>query len=296
MDKAGKTILVTGATGRQGYSVLRHLLKDQWRVKALSRTPDSSLSEKIKKLGVEVVKGDMSDVASLEKAMAGCYGVYSVQNFFEYGGLKEVQFGKNMADAAKQAGVSHFIYNSVGGADKQSGVPHFETKFTIENHIRGLKLPATIFRPVVFMENYFILQVYKGLLGGKFMDAVAPEKKFQTIAVDDIGAYVALAFEQPEKFMEMALEIAGDELTNKARTEVFSKVMGRPVKFSKLPLLVARVFMGKDLHQMFRWFNNTGFGANIEENRRRFPEVQPMNLETWLIANGWDRWNKKGSI
>lgn len=296
MTKDDKTILVTGATGRQGAAVVRHLLKNKWPVKALSRTPDSVLSKKIKDMGVEVVKGDMSNIDSLKKAMEGCYGVYSVQNFFEYGGIKEIEYGKNMADAAKVSGISHFIYNSVGGAERNSGVDHFETKFAIENHIRKIGIDSTIFRPVAFMENYFIMQVYKSLLNGKFVDAVSANKKFQTIAVDDIGAYVALAFDQPEKFKGIALEIAADEITNLQRVEIFSKVMGRKIKFSKMPLLVARIFIGKEFYKMFKWFNDAGFAANIEENKTNFPEVNLISLETWLTNNGWDRWNKKGKI
>jgi uncharacterized protein YbjT (DUF2867 family) len=296
MEKSGKIILVTGATGRQGSAVVRHLLKNQWTVKALSRTPESALSRKIKDLGVEVIKGDMSDPDSLQRAMKGCYGVYSVQNYFEYGGIKEIQYGKNMADAAKNAGVSHFIYNSVGGADRNSGVDHFETKFVIENHIRKIGIPSTIFRPVVFMENYYIIQVYTGLLKGKLQDPVSGNKKLQTIAVDDIGRYVALAFEQPEKFKNLALEIAGDEITNLQRAEIFTKVMGKHVKFSRLPMVIVRLFMGKEMLAMFKWFNRAGFEANIEWNKRNFPEVKPMDLETWLTVNNWDRWNKKGSI
>jgi uncharacterized protein YbjT (DUF2867 family) len=128
MNNSVQTILVTGATGRQGGAVIEHLLKNNLSVKALSRTPDSIAAQRLIAKGITVVKGDMSDPVSLVNAMKDCDGVFSIQNYFEYGGEKEIRYGKNMADAAKKSNVAHFIYNSVCNADSNSGVPHFETK------------------------------------------------------------------------------------------------------------------------------------------------------------------------
>jgi uncharacterized protein YbjT (DUF2867 family) len=214
MKRRSKTILVTGATGRQGGAVVQHLLKNNLTAKALSRTPHSISAQRLISKGVTVVKGDMSDPQSLVNAMKGCDGVFSIQNYFECGGEKEIQYGKNMADAAKTSNISHFIYNSVCGADSNSGVPHFQTKNTIEQYIKSINLPATILRPVKFMENYYIPQVFKGILSGKLFDSIKPGKKHQMIAVDDIGKYVADAFANPDTYLNKTIDIAGDELTN----------------------------------------------------------------------------------
>lgn len=123
-----KTILVTGATGRQGGAVIQHLVKNNFTVKALSRTPDSIPAQLLISRGVEVMKGELSNLKSLMSAMNGCDGVFSIQNYFECGGDKEVEYGKNLANVAKQCNISHFIYNSVCNADSNTGVPHFETK------------------------------------------------------------------------------------------------------------------------------------------------------------------------
>ncbi len=152
--RADRTILVGGATGNQGGAVLRQLLAAGWQVRALSRTPSSPKAQALAVRGVEVVAGDMNTVSSLVRALDGVYGVFSVQNFMDAGVEVEVQQGKNLADAAKQAGVSHLVYSSVGGAERSSGVAHFESKGAIERHIQGLGLPATILRPVLFMENF----------------------------------------------------------------------------------------------------------------------------------------------
>jgi uncharacterized protein YbjT (DUF2867 family) len=145
---SGKPILVAGATGRQGGSVVGHLLERQLPVRALVLRPQSDRAKALAGQGVEIAQGDMDDLASLKKAMVGVHGVYSVQDFFAAGAAREVQQGKNMADAALDAGVEHFVFSSVGGAERKSGIPHFETKWEIEKHIRKLGLPATVFRPV----------------------------------------------------------------------------------------------------------------------------------------------------
>jgi uncharacterized protein YbjT (DUF2867 family) len=217
------------------------------------------------------------------------YGVYSVQDFWAVGARREVQQGKNLAEAAKQAGVEHFVYSSVGGAERNSGIDHWESKWEIERHIRKLGLPATMLRPVAFMENYYIDQVEIGILKGKLMDPVRPDKPYQTIAAEDIGAFAALAFERPKEFIGLELEIAGSEFTNPETAAAFSRVLGRPVKFQQLPMPIVRLVLGKEFYQMFRWLNREGFRANVEELRRRYPEVGLQTLEQWLRSEGWDK-------
>ena len=283
------TVLITGATGRQGGAVIRYMLPKGWRLRALAFKADNSTVQRLTDQGIEVVRGDLEDSASLERAVRGVYGVYSVQDFWSVGAKREVQQGKNIADAAKRAGVEHFVYSSVGGAERKSGIDHFESKWEIENHIRKLGLPATMIRPAAFMENYYIDQVEIGILKGKLLDPIRGDKPYQTIASSDIGAFVALAFERPREFIGAALEIAGSELTNPEAAQVFSRVLGKPVKFQKLPMPMVRLFLGKEFYQMFRWFNEAGFNANIPDLRRKYPEVPFQTLEEWLRAEGWHK-------
>ena len=114
MANSDKTVLVTGATGRQGGAVIRHMLPKGWKLRALTFKADGAAIQKLTEQGIEVVKGNLEDPASLERAARGAYGVYSVQDFWSVGAKREVQQGKNMADAAKKAGVEHFVYSSVG--------------------------------------------------------------------------------------------------------------------------------------------------------------------------------------
>jgi uncharacterized protein YbjT (DUF2867 family) len=279
-------ILVTGATGRQGGAVVRHLLGRGATVCALTRNPHGAPARQLAAGGAGLAQGDMDDQASLERAMRGAWGVYSVQDF-TVGAAREIQQGSNVAEAAHRCGIGHLVYSSVGGAERNSGIGHWKSKWAIETRIRDLGLPATVFRPASFMENYYIPAVEKGLLHGRFVDPVRAAKPYQTIAIDDIGKFVALAFDRPGDFIGTQLEIAGSELTNEQATAVFARVLGRPVRFRRMPMPVVRVALGKEFYQMFRWFNAAGYKADIGHLRSRYPELGLATLEDWLRREGW---------
>jgi len=289
MINQDKTVLVTGATGRQGGAVIRHMIPKGWRLRALTRNPANHAAQELARQGIELVQGDLEDPTSLPAPLRDVYGVYSVQDFWAVGAKREIAQGKNLADEAKKAGVKHFVYSSVGGAERSTGIPHWESKWEVEKHIRSLGLPATVIRPAAFMETYYIDQVEIGILKGKLADPIRADKPYQTIATDDIGAFVALAFERPKEFIGKELEIAGSELTNPEAAKVFSRVLGKPVKFQKLPLPLIRLVLGKEFYQMFRWFNESGFKADIQGLRRTYPEVHLHTLEEWLRNEGWHK-------
>ena len=147
-------ILVTGATGQQGGAVARHLLLGDHKVRAMTRKPDGDAAKALKKLGAEVLAGDLDDESSLTRALSGVWGVFGVQNTWEAGVEKEEAQGKRLADAARAAGVQHYVYTSVGSAHRKTGIPHFDNKWRVEEHIRAKRFPSfAILRPVFFMEN-----------------------------------------------------------------------------------------------------------------------------------------------
>jgi uncharacterized protein YbjT (DUF2867 family) len=280
-------VLVTGATGRQGGAVVRHLLARGASVRALTRNPASARARELPAIGVQLVIGDMEDPGSLERAMQGSYGVYSVQDF-TVGFEREVRQGQNVAEAARSAAIEHLVYSSVGGAERNSRIDHWDSKWRIEQQIRKLGIPATVIRPASFMENYYIPAVEKGLMKGRLVDPVKGTKPYQTIATDDVGKFVALAFDRPQEFIGAELEIAGSELTNEQAAEIFASVLGRPVKFRRLPMPAVRVTLGKEFFQMFRWFNDSGYQADVDGLRSRYPELGLRTLEDWLREEGWE--------
>jgi uncharacterized protein YbjT (DUF2867 family) len=153
------------------------MLGKGWNLTALTRDPKSKAAKALLEKGVEIVQGDMEDASSLDGCLRGVYGVYSVQDFWSVGAKREVVQGKNLADAARKAGVEHFVYSSVGGAERNTGIGHWESKWEIEKHIHKLGLPATVLRPAAFMENYYVDQVEIGILQGNSMIPCAPTSR-----------------------------------------------------------------------------------------------------------------------
>lgn len=284
-----KKVLVLGATGQQGGAVIRHLLSKGWKIRGLTRDPSKPAAKTLAERGIEVVQGDMENKASLEQAMQGVYGVFSVQTPWGSdpvsGAQSEERQGKLVADAAKAVGIKHLVYSSVGGAERKTGIPHFESKWHIEEHIRALALPFTIFRPVAFMENFNWSreQILKGVLPGFGLPA---EKTLQLISSDDIGGLVALAFEQPQNFLGKTIEIAGDELTEPQQAELFAKALGRPVVPGRFSLPGGAV-MNEEMDPMMRFFRGQGYQADIAAVRKLYPQL--TTLETWLSKNGYTK-------
>jgi len=280
-----RTILVTGATGRQGGAVARTLMTHGWKVRALVRDPSTPAAQQLAKNTIELIKGDLFTTASLEEALTGVYGVFSVQTSdAEHGIGGEIIQGKLLADAAHRAQIQHFVYSSVGGAERESGIPHFESKWQIEKHIRALGLPATIIRPVFFMDNFTSYFGEPIKQQNKLILPLHPQTRLQLIATENIGSFAALAFEQPTSFIGKALEIAGDELSMTELAETFSRVMKRTIEFVELPM--EQMIQGDpEIALMFEWFNTHGYQAVLPALRALYPAL--LTLETWLRQAGW---------
>ncbi|WP_073664721.1 NmrA/HSCARG family protein [Pseudomonas aeruginosa] len=275
-----KTIAVLGGTGHQGGAVVRALVADgRWQVRAISRNPESGASRALAAQGVEVVAADLDTPAALRQAFVGVHGVFSVQGS-EGGGELETRRGIAVADVALAAGVEHLVYASVGGADRQSQVPHFDSKWRVEEYIRQIGIPATIVRPVFFMDN-FVKSSMRTVLFALLRSYVPKDKPLQMIATADIGKWVAHAFAHPEAFIGKAEEIAGDELTRAQIVAAFK----RHGWSASLPFPVPRLLLRPlpyDVRRMFEWFGEAGYQADIPALKARQPDL--LNLEGWLAA------------
>jgi uncharacterized protein YbjT (DUF2867 family) len=276
------TILVIGATGNQGEAVWQALLKTDFAIRAFVRkhTPKQPQNPKIHQLkeqGIEITEGDLDDFDSLTHAMNGVYGVFSVINFQDGGVAKEEERGKRVADAAKKSGVEHFVYSSVGGADRNSGVPHFESKWHVEQHIRTLALSSSIIRPTTFMTNLMEMPAAMRFIALSMSRGSFAEKPLQTIAVQDIGKWAVHMFLHPERYVSRAVEIAGDEVTFSQMIAAYKKVY---VKTPASMWFPSSLFSMGDTGKMFTWITKYGYQADLTMNRAEIPDL--LTFEQFL--------------
>ncbi len=277
-----RVILVTGATGHQGGAVWRKLRERDFPVRALTRDPDQAKARDLAGHGTEVVRGDLDDRVTLTRALDGAYGVFSVQSPAEHGVAAEVRQGITLADTAKRSRIGHFVYSSVASAYQNTGIPHFDSKFRIEQHLRGTGMRFTIFRPVFFMENW--LGMRPQIEQGTLPLPLKPEARLQMVAVDDIGAFVAMAFENPDRWQGQAREIAGDELSMSELAGRFSRTMGREVAYRQVPWDEWERQAGREMTIMWRWFEAAGYHVDIPQLRQDYPQL--TGFDRW-IAQKW---------
>jgi uncharacterized protein YbjT (DUF2867 family) len=282
MDTHGKTIVVTGATGNQGGATARHLLADGWHVRALVRDATTPAAAAFAAAGAELVRGDLDDSASIDAAVHGAYGVYSVQS----ANPNEIAQGKTISSAAKAAGVQHLVYSSVGGAESQN---HFYLergwgpidKWQIEDHIRDLDLAATILRPAGFMEDFTSPARFfqNASLNVPWHDDLV----MQLIAIDDIGAFAALAFANPGGYLGKAIEITGDRLTAPQIADALSTAAGRPIPHTQIPLQ-ALWEHAPEAAKVFTWANERYYDTDLAPLRQAHPGL--IDFSTWLNRSG----------
>lgn len=275
-----KLILVTGATGKQGGSVVRHLLERRFAIRALTRNPETRAAQLLKAKGVDVVKGDLEDAQSLHPALKGAYGVFSVQNFWEKGvGYEgEVRQARNLAEAAREQKVHHFVQSSIAECDVADGVRHFESKGEIEKVVDSFRLPRTFIRTVLFMENFADPKFGKmmfAVLGG----SLKPETRLHMLAVDDIGWFAATAFAKPKSYLGKTIDIAGDSLSLGEIKETYSRVTGKQAPGFKIPSWMLKMMNG-EMSRQLRWNNDTGWRFDLKPLRKIHPGL--ISFEKFL--------------
>jgi len=287
IDIETKTIFVAGATGQQGGAVIKALLKrgEKYKILALTRDVESEKAKKLKEKGITLIQGDLDDKKLLEETLKGnaVYGVFCVTTPFGAGIQAEITHGKNLADAAKAAGIKHFVFSSVGQANADTGVPNFESKYEIEKYIKSLGLNFTIIRPVAFFDNFNNNMAPKN---GAISLPWSIDLKVQFVATADIGEVAARAFDEPNEFLSQEIELAGDELDGHKIIELLSKILNQPIRYKQTPKVVLKLF-AKDFYAMVLFFETKGYHADITALKKKFPELR--TFDDWLKENGWDK-------
>lgn len=278
-----RTIVVTGATGLQGGAVTRHLLKEGWRVRGLTRDRSSKRAQALEALGAEVVQGDMGDVASLRPVFAGAYGVYSVQNPFIGGPEAEVIQGKNVADVAKESGVQHLVYGSAGIGRKGTGIPSWETKLQVEDHMKALDLPYTVLRPMALMELMTDKKFFPAVGTWRVMPALmGRSRSLPWLCAEDLGAIVAKAFADPDRFIGQELVLASDVQSLAQCRATYREVLGKNPSSFPMPVWLFKRFgfVGRDLSAMWSWLRKGTIALDTAPTRAIHPEA--LTVRDWL--------------
>jgi uncharacterized protein YbjT (DUF2867 family) len=279
-------VLVTGATGQQGGRLARLLLERGHHVRAVTRKPDSPASKELRTLGAEVVTSDLGDRGSVERAAKGCDVAYLVATPYEQGVAAETRFGKTGLDGIHAAGVPYVVYSSVGDADRNTGIPHFESKAEIESHLKTLGSDYSIVAPVFFMENLMAPWIAAGFAQGVMATGILPHRKLQVISLPEIAEFTALAVEQRSVFRGKRVNIASDDPTPTEIAHEISKLGGRDLKYLAVPLEEVRK-QSEDSATMYDWFNRVGYSVDIPKLKRDYPQVHWRSFREWAAAQDW---------
>ncbi|HEY6900993.1 MAG TPA: NmrA/HSCARG family protein [Puia sp.] len=288
-----QTILVFGATGAQGSSVAYRLLNNRcFTVRCITRNPNSDKALALAAAGAQIVEGDLDDKASLLSAMEGCYGVFGVTNFWEHF-EKEFQQGKNLIDAARESGITHFIYSSLPSYSELSSgqlpVPHCDIKAALENYTRSLKLPATFIHVPFYYENFFtFFPPQKGSDGNFYFGFPQGNTPLAMATPEDLGPIVALIFSCPALYIGRTVGVVGEDRTCKEYAAIMSRVLGVTVRYRHIQRDIFAGFNFPGAEELANMFEVQRL--YIPRRSQHLMESYGMNpgmqsFESWLTRN-----------
>lgn len=305
-----RIVVVIGATGAQGGGLVRAILNDQespFAVRAVTRNPYSEQACYLAKLGAEVVKADLDDQGSLERAFKGAHCAFCVTDFWEhFSPDKEVAQARHMARAAKAAGIEHVIWSTLEDTRKwvplddariptlmgRYKVPHFDAKGEANQLFIESRVPTTFLLTSFYWENFinFGMEPKAGPDGQLAITMPMGDKRLPGIAAVDIGKCAYGIFRQGDEFAGKTVGIAGEHLTGSEMAAAFTRVLGIPVSYRDVPPDVYRNlrFPGaEEFGNMFHFkrdFNDQFCAArDVHETRKLNPGL--LSFAAWLAIN-----------
>jgi uncharacterized protein YbjT (DUF2867 family) len=275
-NAVGKVLLI-GVTGGTGSNAVKGFLEQNLtNLRVVTRKIDlqrASLA-KLHQAGVELIEADLDDERSLEPAFAGVSAVYCHATAADSAkpDPQEVERAARVAQAAKQANVQHFVYNSAGGVDRNSGIGHIEQKYKVEQILKQANLPTTMLRACLFMEEFWKSYTRPSVLKGSFPFAVQPDRLLHLITTKDMGRVAAYVMQHPDDYIGREIELAGDALTPTQMAAAFSQVQGTPVVYKPVPPWLFLLLFRKSLFDLIQWYRNHGYQADVQYLREsEFP-------------------------
>ncbi|MGW2651969.1 NmrA/HSCARG family protein [Streptomyces sp. NPDC001393] len=280
------TVAVTGATGAQGGATARALLAAGHHVRALTRRPDSPGAEALRGLGVDVRHADFDDRTSLGVALAGTDSLFAVTTPFGTDTTTETRQGKALVDAAAAARLGHIVLTSAAHADRGTAVPHYESKYLVEQYLHTVDVPWTVVAPAAFMDNCASGWTLDGLRDNTFAWPMPADRPLTLIPAADIGAFAALVLQRRDEFAGRRIDIASDECTPSQIAAILAAATERPIAHQQVPLAHVRT-RSADLAAMFEYFTTVGLDVDIAGLRRDHPEVGWHSFADWAARQEW---------
>ena len=289
-----KLVTVFGATGSQGGAVARALVaRGGYRVRGVTRNPDSEKAQALKSSGIEVVKANLDDATSVETAVQGAYGVFLVTDYdsifvklldSEKAKEQEIGYGKLVGDACKKAGVKHLVYSGLEHVLEIMGkpCPYFDSKARIEKYLDDIGVPNTSVRYPFYFDNFATMMRPQKQDDGTFSITLPIDGPIDGISVEDAGEAVASVFTNPSEFIGKKIGLSGDKLTMTEYVEILSKVTGKTIEYNQVtPDQFAQFpFPGADdAAVMFDFFSRGNPDRDCVLTQRLNPKVR--RFEKW---------------
>ncbi|BAY23488.1 NmrA family protein [Calothrix sp. NIES-2100] len=286
----GKVLLI-GVTGGTGGNVVKGFLEQGvTNLRAITRKIDlnrPSLS-KLNHAGIELVEANLDDADSLIRAFTEVTAVYchATTGDLSKADPLEIERAKQVAQAAKQANIQHLVYNSAGGADRNSGIPHIEQKYEVEKIFLSAGLPTTMLRACLFMEEFWKKYTRPSILKGNFPFSIQPNKPLHLITTKDMGRVAAYVIKHRSQYIGREIELAGDVLTPKQMAEAFSQAQGIKVTHKETPAWIFLLLWQKELFDLIQWYRHKGYQADVQHLRTEFPGLLTTFSE-FLAETNW---------
>ena len=270
-------ILLIGVTGGTGQNVVKGFLEQGvTNLRAITRKIDLNRPSlaKLNDAGVELFEANLDDEESLTAAFIGVSHVYCHATAADAAkpSPEEIERAKRVAQVAQKADINHLVYNSAGGADRNSGILHIEQKYKVEQIFKQAGLPTTMLRACLFMEEFWKKYTRPSILKGSFPFSIQPDRPLHLITTKDMGRIAAYVMQHPAKYIGKEIELAGDVLTPKQLAAEFSKVQGIPVIHKEVPAWIFLLLFQKQLFDLIQWYRTKGYQADVNYLRgEEFP-------------------------
>ncbi|MEU7843479.1 NmrA/HSCARG family protein [Micromonospora sp. NPDC049114] len=284
------TVLVIGATGKQGGAVAELLLDHAHDVTAYVRSPESPSAVALAAAGVRLAVGDLADPQALARAAHGADAIFGLSVPFGAGGKdEEVAQGRLLVDTAARAD-AHLVYSSVRGADRMvaTDIDHADSKQLVEAYLREQQVRATVLGPVYFMENALNVG-FSRLTDGVLANPLSPGKPLDQVTVRDIAGLAVHAIEHPDRFVGERIDVVSDRVTGEEAARILGDVLGREIPYRRMPLDQVRQWAGDEIGDMFQRFEDTTDFADIDALHARYPDVAWHSYADWARTVDWDR-------